>query len=227
MKSHILVVEDEPLVAQKLSRNLTYKGFAVQIASSGKAALANLRSCTQDLVLLDVMLPDMDGFEVCRRLWDMDENPLPILILTGRGDVKDRIIGLDSGADDYIAKPFDFEELLAHIRAGLRRTRGKVPPSHKIVVGDLIIDPQARQVRRAGQALELTRREYDLLELLARNAGQVLTKECIFERVWGYDNDARLDVIKVYMNYLRAKLNAGGEANLIHAIRGVGYVLRA
>ena len=222
----ILVVEDEPCIASALSRGLTFQGFTVQVATSGEAALENMRICPQDLVLLDVMLPDMNGFEVCRRLRDMEDNALPILMLTGRDEVKDRITGLDSGADDYIIKPFDFEELVARIRAGLRRVIGTRHVTHKLVVDDLVLDSEARLAWRGGEPLELTKREYDLLELLMRNSGHVLTKGCIFERVWGYDSEAGLEVIKVYMNYIRAKLNAGGKPDLIHAVRGVGYVLK-
>lgn len=223
----ILVVEDEPCIASVLSRGLTFQGFTVQVATSGEAALENMRICPQDLVLLDVMLPDMTGFEVCRRLRDMRDKDLPILMLTARDEVKDKITGLESGADDYITKPFDFDELVARIRAGLRRVMGTPHATHKLVVDDLVLDTEARQAWRGGDALELTKREYDLLELLMRNSGHVLTKGCIFERVWGYDSEAGLEVIKVYMNYIRAKLNAGGKPDLIHAVRGVGYVLKA
>jgi len=223
---HILVVEDEPQVAHVLKRGLTYKGFSVEVATSGEAALENIRNSPQDLVVLDVMLPDMDGFEVCHRLRSMEYKELPILMLTAKDGLKDKIAGLESGADDYITKPFDFEELLARIRAGLRRVIGRTQPTRKLEVGDLVLDPESRQAWRGGRLLELTKREYDLLELLTQNVGRVLTKGRIFERVWGYDNEAGLEVIKVYMNYVRAKLNAGGEPDLIHAVRGVGYVLK-
>ena len=223
---HILVVEDEPQIAHVLQRGLTYKGFAVAVEMSGKAAIENIQHTPQDLVVLDVMLPDMDGFEVCHRLRSMEYKSLPILMLTARDGMKDKIAGLDSGADDYITKPFDFEELLARIRAGLRRAIAKNRPTRRIKVEDITLDLETRQVWRDGLVLELTKREFDLLGLLAQNAGRVLTKERIFERVWGYDNEAGLEVIKVYMNYVRAKLNAGGKPNLIHAVRGVGYTLR-
>lgn len=222
----ILVVEDEPQVAYALSRGLTYKGFDVKVATSGAAALEEIQNCPRDLVLLDVMLPDMDGFEVCSRLRDMEDKALPIVLLSARDEVRDKITGLDSGADDYLTKPFDFEELLARIRARLRRG-GKNRSSRKIVVGDLVLDTATRQAWRGGRPLELTRREFDLLSLLAQNVGHVLTKECIFEHIWGYDNESGLEVIKVYIRYLRAKLNAGGRPDLIHALRGVGYVLKA
>ncbi len=222
----ILVVEDEPQIAHILKRGLTYKGFDVVVANSGKAALEKIRNDVQDLVVLDVILPDMDGFEVCHHVRAMEYTTLPILMLTARDGVKDKIAGLDSGADDYMTKPFDFEELLAHIRARLRHADGRNQHSQKIVVGDLILDSESRQVWRDGHLLDLTKREFDLLELLAQNTGHVLTKGRIFERVWGYDNESGLEVIKVYVNYVRAKLNAGGKPDLIHAVRGVGYMLK-
>lgn len=223
---HILVVEDEPQIAHVLKRGLTYKGFEVAVVTSGKAALENIQNSPHDLVVLDVILPDIDGFEVCHRLRSMEYTSLPILMLTARDGVKDKIAGLDSGADDYITKPFDFEELLARIRAGLRRARARTQPTRRIKVGDLHLDTESRQVWRDGHPLELTRREYDLLELLAQNAGRVLTKGRIFERVWGYDNEAGQEVIKVYINYLRAKINIEDKPDLIHAVRGVGYTLK-
>jgi DNA-binding response OmpR family regulator len=223
----ILVVEDDLQIAHVLKRGLTYKGFAVTVATSGTAALEDVRTGRQDLVVLDVMLPDMDGFEVCRSLREMKGKTFPILMLTARDGVTDTIDGLESGADDYITKPFDFEEVLARIRAALRRVTDMAQPAQKIEVGDLTLDPASRQVWRGGHAIELTKREYDLLELLARNAGLVLTKERIFERVWGYDNEAGQEIIKVYINYLRAKINIAGKPDLLHAVRGVGYTLKA
>jgi two-component system response regulator MprA len=151
---------------------------------------------------------------------------LPILMLTAKDDLPDKIAGLESGADDYITKPFAFEELLARIRAALRRVEDRFQHSREIQVGSLVIDTAARQVWRDGTLIELTMREYDLLELLAQHAGQVLTKEVIFERIWGYDNEAGMEIIKVYINYIRSKLNAGGKTDLIHSVRGVGYILK-
>ena len=223
---HILVVEDEPQITHFLKRGLTYKGFEVISADSGSQALYEAKAYSPDLVILDVMLPDMDGFEVCRRLRAMSNNILPILILTARDELNDKVTGLESGADDYITKPFDFEELVARVRAGLRRVTGSKQESSRIEVGPLVLDPSSRQVWRDGEQIELTKREYDLLEVLAQNAGHVLTQGRIFERVWGYDNEAGLEVIKVYVNYLRAKLNADGKQDLIHAVRGIGYMLK-
>jgi two-component system response regulator MprA len=185
-----------------------------------------MKSGAPDLVLLDVALPDIDGFEVCRYLRKMKKRPFPIFMLSARNAVTDKIKGLDSGADDYITKPFDIEELLARVRAGMRRVGELTHQTERITVGDLVLDTTARQAWRAGELLELTKKEYSLLELLAKNAGQVLTRGCIFDHVWGWESEASWEVIKVYINYLRTKLNAGGKPNLIHAIRGIGYVLR-
>ena len=223
----ILVVEDEPQIAHFLRRGLTYKGFEVLIAPSGEQALEAMQAFAPDLVVLDILLPDMDGYEVCRRLRASYDTALQILILTAKDDLSDKVVGLDSGADDYMTKPFVFEELLARIRAALRRVEARTRQAQKIRVGDLTIDTAARQVWRAGTSIELTVREFDLLELLAQHAGQVLPKGLIFERIWGYDNKAGLEVIKVYINYLRAKLNEGGKSDMISTVRGVGYMLKA
>ncbi|MDQ2902679.1 MAG: response regulator transcription factor [Ktedonobacteraceae bacterium] len=226
MKKRILVVEDEQPILQFLQRGLTHKGFETIAAVNGEEALKAVRDDVPDLVVLDVMLPDFDGVEVCQYLRSMGNETLPILMLTARDELTDKIAGLNSGADDYITKPFDFEELVARIRAALRRVESLQPLSQTIEVGDMIIDVAAHQVIRAGKPVELTHREYDLLEFLAQNVGCVLTKERIFERVWGYDNEAGLEVIKVYINYLRTKLNSNDQPDLIHAIRGVGYMLK-
>ena len=222
---HLLVVEDEPDIAHVLEKGLTYKGFGVTVARSGEAALREMREALPDLIILDVMLPDIGGFEVCRRIRAMGYASLPIFMLTAKDTQADKIAGLDCGADDYITKPFDFEELLARIRAGLRRTGELWSSPAKIEVADVLIDPTTRQVWRRGVLLELTAREYELLEILARNAGQVLTKGQIFEQVWGFDNDVGWEVVKVYVNLLRTKLNAGGKADLIQTVRSIGYML--
>jgi two-component system, OmpR family, response regulator MprA len=222
----ILVVEDEVTIAHFLKRGLTYKGFEVLIAWNGEEALTAVRTFSPDLVVLDVMLPDIDGREVCRRLRAVGDTMLPILILTAKDALSDKVIGLDSGADDYITKPFVFEELLARIRAALRRVEARTKQAREFRVGDLIIDIAAHQVWRADTLIELTMREYDLLELLAQHAGQALPRELIFERVWGYDNEVGQEIIKVYINYLRTKLNAGGKSDMIVTVRGVGYMLK-
>ncbi len=222
----ILLVDDEPQITSFIQRGLAYKGFQVMVVACGEAALDLIRDCPPDLVVLDMMLPDVDGCEVCRRVRAAGDRNLPVLMLTARDSLNDKVNGLDSGADDYITKPFAFEELLARIRAGLRRVENLARQNQKIEAGELVIDPVSRQVWRSGALLELTTREYNLLELMVQHAGQVLTKEMIFERVWGYDNEAELEVIKVYINYLRTKLNAGNRADLIHTVRGIGYVLK-
>jgi len=221
----IHVVEDEPQVARLLASGLSYKGFEVSVASSGTQALNRIAESMPDIVILDVMLPDIDGFEVCRRLRRSHTN-VPILMLTARGAVADKVVGLDCGADDYLTKPFDFEELLARVRARLRQETHPHSPAKKIIVGDLVIDLASRQVWRVGQLIELTKHEYDLLEVLARNAGQVITPGIFFQRVWRDDLDVGPEVLKVSICTLRKKLNAHGQANLIHSVRGIGYMLK-
>ena len=176
-------------------------------------------------VLLDLMLPDMDGVDVCRRLRAADD--IPIIMLTARDAVPDKVGGLEAGADDYMTKPFEFDELLARIKAALRRhSSGRRLQFEELKVADLTVVPASREVARAGRSISLTAREFELLEYLARHAGQVVSKETLFERVWGYNFDVESDAIKVYISYLRKKLNAPGERDLIHAVRGVGYVLK-
>jgi two-component system response regulator MprA len=225
MMKRIQVVEDEPHIAHVLASGLTFKGFEVSIASNGTSALKKVAEMLPDAVILDVMLPDINGFEVCRRLRATNAT-LPILMLTARTATADKVTGLDCGADDYITKPFDFDELLARIRAGLRRGAQQSSHAQQLGVGDMVIDPVTREVWRAGHVIELTRREYDLLELLARNARQILTPAIIFERVWGDDLDVWPEVLKVYIHALRKKLNGNGQADMIHSIRGVGYMLK-
>ncbi len=219
----ILVVEDEPDILDFIKRGLALKGYIVAVAGTGERALDTAREFSPDLVILDLMLPGIDGVEVCRLL--RGQSDVAILMLTARDSVADKVDGLEAGADDYITKPFIFEELLARVRSVLRRKVGE--GQNVIAIGDLTIRPSSREVERAGRSIRLTAREYELLELLARNAGTVLSKETIFEKVWGFDFEVESDAIKVYISYLRKKLNAGGESDLIHAIRGVGYMLKA
>jgi two-component system, OmpR family, response regulator MprA len=221
--ARILVIEDEPDIASFLRRGLIYKGFTVDHAPTGAAGLDLARDSDPDLVILDLMLPDMDGVEVCRRLRAAGD--VPVIMLTARDAVAEKVAGLDAGADDYLTKPFAFDELLARVRAAFRRRQP--PAMESLRVGDLIIRPAARAVTRAGRSIQLTAREFDLLEYLARHAGQVLTKDQIFSRVWGYDELDESDAIKVYVSYLRRKLNGAGEPDLIHSVRGVGYMLKA
>ena len=218
----ILVIEDDTDIADFIRRGLIYKGYDVEVAYDGEAGLAAALNNVPDLVLVDLMLPRIDGVEVCRRL--RAGGDVPIIILTARDSVSDKIDGLDAGADDYVTKPFAFDELLARVRAALRR---REPVEELIQVGDLSIEPASREVKRAGREIKLTVREFDLLLFLARNVGKVMEHSTIFERVWGYSFDVESDAIKVYVRYLRTKLNAEGESDLIHAVRGVGYMLKA
>ena len=221
--ANILIIEDEPDIADFIRRGLSLKGYDVLVAANGEQGLDTAREHPLDLVILDLMLPGMDGVEVCRLL--RREADVPIIMLTARDSVADKVDGLDAGADDYMTKPFVFDELLARVRSALRRRAGLA--QELLTVGDLSIRPASREVERAGRPIELTAREYELLEFLARNAGTILTKETIFEKVWGYDFEIESDAIKVYVSYLRRKLNAPGERDLIHAVRGVGYMLKS
>jgi len=222
--SRVLVVEDEPDIADFIRRGLTYKGYEVDVAGSGEEALERARDQLPDLVILDLMLPGVDGVEVCRRLRAAEE--IPIIILTARDTVADKVNGLEAGADDYVTKPFEFAELLARVGAALRRQQAKTGAA-VIRVADLVIQPSSREVLRGTREVELSAREYDLLEFLARHVGEVVSKETLFEKVWGYDFEVESDAIKVYVRYLRRKLNASGEPDLIHSVRGVGYMLKA
>ncbi|HSP55472.1 MAG TPA: response regulator transcription factor [Dehalococcoidia bacterium] len=222
----VLVVEDEPNIADVIRRGLIFQKFDVDVAHTGAAALDKARDNMPDIVILDLMLPDMDGVEVCKRLRAAEE--VPIIMLTARDATTDKVEGLEAGADDYMTKPFEFAELLARINVALRRYRRAAEGGADVLrVGDLVVKPGSREVVRGERDITLTAREFELLEYLARHAGQVVNKETLFEKVWGYDFDVESDAIKVYVSYLRKKLNAEGEPDLIHAIRGVGYVLKA
>ncbi|MCR4420532.1 MAG: response regulator transcription factor [Clostridia bacterium] len=218
----ILVVDDDPKITALLHRSLTYAGYRSVKAHSGSEALEQAVNLNPDLVILDLMLPDIDGFEVCRRLRE-DVNPL-ILMLTARDEVSDRVRGLDSGADDYLVKPFALEELLARVRALLRR---RLPETGKVLeFADLRLDPNTREVTRGDRPIQLTGKEFDLLALFMANPRRVLPRQTIMDRIWGYDYSGESNVLEVYIGYLRAKLEAGGEKRLLHTVRGVGYVLR-
>lgn len=221
--ARILVIEDERGISDFVELGLTQKGYDVAVTATGEKGLESARETPPDLVILDLMLPGIDGVEVCRLL--RRESDVPVIMLTARDSVTDKVDGLEAGADDYITKPFVFDELLARVRSALRRREGGA--QEMLRVGDLTIRPASREVERAGRSIELTAREFELLEFLARNAGNVVDKETIFEKVWGYDFEIESDAIKVYVSYLRKKLNAGGESDLIHAVRGVGYMLKA
>ena len=222
MNERILIIEDDPAILKLLQRGLAYEGYTVDAAVDGRSGLAAARDHQPDLVILDWMLPGMDGLEVCHRL--RTGGSLPILMLTAKDTVQDRIQGLDAGADDYMIKPFNLDELLARVRALLRRTQ---PERIQVLkFADLSLDTGSRQAMRGTRGVQLTAKEYELLELFLRHPKQVLTREVIFDRVWGYDFGGESNVLEVYIRYLRQKLEEGGEMRLIHTVRGVGYVLR-
>jgi two-component system, OmpR family, response regulator MprA len=220
----VLVVDDERAVRDSLRRALELEGYDVELAVDGADALHRLEANGQpDAVILDVLMPGVDGLEVCRRIRGKG-NGVPVLMLTARTEVESRVAGLDAGADDYLPKPFALEELLARLRALLRRV---APGAEEILrFADLELNPNTREVRRGGQAIELTRTEFNLLELFLRNPRQVLTRSVIFERVWGYDFGFASNSLDVYIGYLRRKSEVNGRPRLIQTVRGVGYALR-
>jgi two-component system, OmpR family, response regulator MprA len=223
-RAQVLVVDDEPPMRAALARALDLGGFGVELAADGEQGLTLVADAAPDVIVLDLMMPRVDGLEVCRALRDRG-NDTPILILTARDAVADCVEGLEAGADDYLVKPFALEELLARIRALLRRS-GNGDRDRPLAFADLLLDPVTYEVRRGKRRLELTRTEHLLLELLLRNPRRVLTRELIFDRVWGYDFGPRSKALDVYIGYLRRKTEAAGESRLIHTVRGVGYVLR-
>jgi two-component system response regulator MprA len=222
MAERILVIEDESKIADFLRRGLTYEGFQVDVRFDGEAGLKAARDNPPDLVILDVMLPGIDGIEVCRRL--RAGGAVPVLMLTAKDSVADKVKGLDSGADDYMVKPFSFDELIARVRALLRRTR----PSEEMVVhfGDLTLNVTTREVTRGDRKIDLTTKEFDLLHFFMRHPRQVLPRELIYDRIWGYDFGGESNILEVYVRYLRSKLEANNEPRLIQTVRGVGYALR-
>ena len=222
--ARILVVEDDAAVRQALERALSFEGYEILTATDGAVALSELRSSPFDLVVLDVMMPHLDGIETCRRIRAAGDT-VPILMLTAKAAVGDRVEGLDAGADDYVTKPFALDELLARIRALLRRSVGDV--ADVIGFGDLVIDPGARTAYRGDRDLGLTKTEFDLLLLLARSPGIVIDRDTIYEEIWGIDFLTTSNSLDVYIGYLRRKTEADGEPRLIHTVRGIGYVLRS
>ncbi|HSH01536.1 MAG TPA: response regulator transcription factor [Anaerolineae bacterium] len=218
----ILVIEDEERIRQFLSRGLAYEGYTVETASDGQTGLDLARENPPDLVLLDIMLPGIDGLEVCRRLRAV--NTVPILMLTAKESIEDRVKGLDTGADDYLVKPFAFDELMARIRSLLRRAQPSQPQIYQF--DNLTLDTGTRQGQRGEHKFNLTAKEYELLELFMRNPRRVLTREIIYDRVWSYDFGGESNIIEVYVRYLRQKTEQGDQSRLIHTVRGIGYVLR-
>jgi two-component system response regulator MprA len=226
MSMRILVVDDDQAVRDSLRRSLAFNGYDVELAGDGLAALESIARNRPDAVVLDVMMPRLDGLEACRRLRSAGED-LPILVLTARDAVSDRVAGLDAGADDYLPKPFALEELLARLRALLRRTQPAYSSDNgQLTFADLTLDPLAREVTRGERTVRLTRTEFNLLELLMRHPRQVLTRSQILEEVWGFDFPTTANSLEVYIGYLRRKTEAAGEPRLIHTVRGIGYALR-
>jgi two-component system response regulator MprA len=223
MSEHILVVEDDRRIRDMLRRGLIFEGYSVECAEDGESALRMAREKMPDGVILDLMLPGINGLEVCKRL--RNASSVPILILTARDTVSDRVTGLDAGADDYMVKPFSFEELLARLRALFRRHRMEAAPELYQFV-DLTLNPRTHQVFRGQDEIQLTAKEFDLLELFMRHPNQVLTREQIYDHVWEYDFGGESNIIEVYIRYLRAKLEIADKPRLIQTVRGVGYALR-
>ena len=222
MDERILIIEDDEEILRVLRRVLTYEGYVVDTASTGMAGITLANEQAPDLVILDLMLPKMDGLEVCNQLQKIGNQP--ILMLTAKDTLNDRVDGLDAGADDYMVKPFEIEELLARIRALLRRT--VVDRIKVLEFGDLSLESASRKAYRGDREIVLTAKEYALLDLFLRHPRQVLTREVIFDRVWDYDFGAESNVLDVYIRYLRQKLEEGGEPRLIYTVRGVGYIFR-
>jgi two-component system, OmpR family, response regulator MprA len=221
----VLVVDDDPAVRDSLRRSLAFNGYEVDVAADGEEALRRLGERRPDAVVLDVMMPRLDGLATCRALRAAGDD-VPVLMLTARDEVSDRVAGLDAGADDYLPKPFALEELLARLRALLRRTGSRAEEGPELRLGDLTLDPGTRDVRRGDRPIRLTRTEFSLLELLLRHPRQVLTRDRILEEVWGYDFPTTANSLEVYVGYLRRKTEAEAEPRLIHTVRGVGYVAR-
>ncbi len=218
----ILVVDDDPEIVSFVRRGLAYEGYKVDTAADGSEALAKAREKEPDLVILDIMMPGIDGLEVSKRL--RQGSDVPILMLTAKGTVADKVTGLESGADDYLVKPFAFDELLARVRALLRRHQPREEETLRF--SDLSLNTATREVRRGKDPIELTAQEFDLLELFIRHPRQVLKRDLIYERVWGYDFEGESNVIEVYIRYLRSKVEVRDKPRLIHTVRGVGYVMK-
>jgi len=226
VSARILLADDDRAIRDALTRALSLEGYEVVQASDGAQALVQVEASRPDVAILDVMMPNVDGLTVCRVI-RAERNRLPILMLTARTETQDRVAGLDAGADDYLAKPFDLEELLARVRALLRRARPDDDPvGEPLQIADLRIDSTARRVWRADREIELSKTEFDLLELLVRNQGIVLDHSTIYDRIWGYDFGPDSKNLAVYISYLRRKVEADGETKLIHTVRGVGYTVR-
>jgi len=227
--SRILIVEDEKKIARFLELELTHEGYEVQTAGDGRSGLEQAQSWQPDLLILDLMLPELSGIEVCRRL--RHDSDVPIIMLTAKDDVSDKVMGLDMGADDYMTKPFAIEELLARIRVGLKKRRSSaaeapVPASNVLRAGGLVLEPSSYTVTMNNQPINLTKKEFDLLKYLMSHKGEAVTRDALLTDVWGYDYAGDTNVVDVYIRYLRKKIDDGHERKLIHTVRGMGYVLR-
>ncbi|MCZ1266019.1 MULTISPECIES: response regulator transcription factor [Paenibacillus] len=226
MRSTILIVDDDEKIVSMLRRGLAFEGYEVQTASNGAEGLSKLMDKEPDIVVLDVMMPQIDGFEVCRRLREAGSK-VPVLMLTAKDEVQSRVIGLDTGADDYLVKPFALEELLARVRALLRRKADIADtPDNRLMYEDIILDNDSREVLRDGQRLELTAKEFELLNLFMQNPKRVLSRDLIMDKIWGYDYSGESNVLEVYIAMLRQKTEEYGGKRLIQTIRGAGYILR-
>ncbi|MER5434038.1 response regulator transcription factor [Streptomyces sp. NPDC002588] len=219
----VLVVDDDPAIRRSLERGLRLNGFSVALADGGRTALAEVRDRPPDVVVLDISMPGLTGIEVCRTLRE-DGNDVPVLMLSALDEVSDRVAGLQAGGDDYLVKPFALQELVLRLHALLRRR----PPTttDRVRAGGLVLEPATREVHLDGEQLTLTRREFELLEVLARNAGIVLSRDQLLDRVWGYDFEVRTDAVDTFVSYLRRKLEADGRPRILHTVRGIGFVLR-
>lgn len=226
MRSTILIVDDDEKIVSMLRRGLAFEGYEVQTASNGAEGLSKLMDKEPDLVVLDVMMPQIDGFEVCRRLREAGSK-VPVLMLTAKDEVQSRVTGLDTGADDYLVKPFALEELLARVRALLRRKADVgSEPDNRLVYEDIILDNDSREVLRDGKRLELTAKEFELLNLFMQNPRRVLSRDLIMDKIWGYDYSGESNVLEVYIAMLRQKTEEHGGKRVIQTIRGAGYILR-
>ncbi|PWW40981.1 MULTISPECIES: response regulator transcription factor [Paenibacillus] len=226
MRSTILIVDDDEKIVSMLRRGLAFEGYDVQTASNGAEGLSKLMDKEPDIVVLDVMMPQIDGFEVCRRLREAGSK-VPVLMLTAKDEVQSRVTGLDTGADDYLVKPFALEELLARVRALLRRKADIADtPDNRLMYEDIILDNDSREVLRDGQRLELTAKEFELLNLFMQNPKRVLSRDLIMDKIWGYDYSGESNVLEVYIAMLRQKTEEYGGKRLIQTIRGAGYILR-
>jgi two-component system, OmpR family, response regulator ArlR len=223
-KISVLIIEDEKQIARFLELELMHEGYTVEIEADGREGLRKIKEINYDLILLDIMLPGINGMEVCRRVRQFSN--IPIVMLTARDEITSKVMGLDIGADDYITKPFSIEELLARLRVALRRKSAGIISARTLQINDLMMDLASHKITRNGKVIELTKKEFDLLEYLMQNQEIVLTREQILEKVWGYDYYGGTNVVDVYIKYLRDKLDEPFEGKLIHTIRGVGYILK-